>query len=360
MPPYRGGISEFSSRLAAQLFETGCTVRGYSFSRLYPGPLFPGRTQYQAGSKPPVPVRRCIDSLWPGSWLRTSRSIRSFDPDFAVVAWWHPFFAPSLLGSLPRGLTAAFICHNVLPHDRFPMSGILSRRMLGRADLAVVHSSGDAETARRLRPQARVLQLFHPLYDQYLDGAPAGRSEARRSLGLPESGRLILFFGLVRPYKGLQDLIEATASLEGDTHLLVVGEPYGDPEPHRRALSRPELSGRARWIDRFVPDDEVGAYFRAADVVALPYREATQSGVGQIALAFRKVLAVTDAGGLPELVEPGVTGAVARPGDPDSLAAALRRSLELSEGSGTGEAVAGKAAEFGWDSYVSRLLEALQ
>lgn len=360
MPPYRGGISAFSSKLAGQLSAAGCEVGGYSFSRLYPGPLFPGRTQYLPESEPSVPTRRCIDSVWPWSWLRTSRSIRRFAPDFAVVAWWHPFFAPSLLGSLPRRLRAVFICHNVLPHDSFPGSRIIARRMLGRADVAAVHSAEDEATARGLRPGGRILRLFHPLYDQYLDSAPAGRSEARRMLGIEDSQRVVLFFGLVRPYKGLQNLIEAMAALEDDTHLLVVGEPYGDPEPYHRALSRPELSGRASWIDRFVPDEEVGLYFRAADVVALPYSEATQSGVGQIALAFEKVLAVTEVGGLPELVEPGVTGTVARPRSPKSLASALRRGLELAASPNTGEAVAAKAAEFGWGAYVSRLLEAVQ
>lgn len=358
-PPWRGGIAQFTLRLEQALAGSVDTAR-ISFSRLYPGFLFPGTSQLEPGAVANLEAEVLLDSSNPLSWPGSARRTARLGARAVIAQYWHPFFAPSLALGLPppRALPRVAVCHNVLPHDRFPFAASLARAFLGSCGLLVVHGAPDADEARSVAPGARVLRLFHPVYDQYVrpDGSAAA---ARASLGLDPDRRIVLFFGLVRPYKGLEDLLEAVAILGDGADLLVAGEAYSGREALHARMEKPDLAGRVRWIDRFIPDGEVDALFRAADVVALPYRSATQSGVAQIALAFRKPLVLTRTGGLPELVEEGRTGCLAEPGDPDSIAAALEAAFELAAEPGTARAVAETAARFGWDEYARRLLEAL-
>jgi len=358
-PPYRGGIAQFTSRLTASL-EKRCEVLRLSYSRLYPSLLFPGRSQFEPGSKGPPAGTDGIDSCNPLAWGGTRRHVESAAPDFALIQWWHPFFAPAIHFSLPAvsGLPRVAICHNVLPHEGFPLDRFAAGRFLGTCGLLVVHGGQDEELARGILPGARILRLFHPIYDQYLEGAPA-RGESRAMLGYGSGDRVILFFGLIRPYKGLDDLLEAVAGTGPEVKLLIAGECYGHEDALRRRLSQPDLEGRVRWTDSFVPDGDVGPYFRAADVVALPYRNATQSGVAQIALAFRKPLVLTRTGGLPELVDEGRTGFLAEPASPDDLRRAVLDALDLASEPGVEDLVAAHAARFSWDEYSFGLLEGL-
>jgi glycosyltransferase involved in cell wall biosynthesis len=358
-PPFRGGIAQFTSRLADSL-EAVCPVSRIGFSRLYPSFLFPGRSQYDPVPSAGAPLEASIDSCSPAAWARTRRAVAALGADHAVVEWWHPFFAPSYQHSLPspHRLPRAMICHNILPHDRFPMSRAITRAFLSKARLLVVHSGADEDAVHMLLPGARILRLFHPIYDQYVRNS-SDLIRARQLFGFTDRDRVVLFFGLIRPYKGLEDLLEAVAGMDGNVKLLVAGEAYSGADAIRRRISAPDLSGRVYWTDRFIPDDEVGGFFRAADVVALPYRNATQSGVAQIALAFRKVLVLTRTGGLSELVEEGSTGTLAEPGDPDDIRRAVAEALELSRDSGVGARIASVASRFSWEAYGSALLEAL-
>jgi glycosyltransferase involved in cell wall biosynthesis len=250
------------------------------------------------------------------------------------------------------------ICHNVLPHDGFPLARTVARAFLSSGRLLVVHSRADEDAARELLPDARILRLFIPTYDQYVRHAP-DRISARGLFGFTGSDRVVLFFGLIRPYKGLEDLLEAVGGMDGSVKLLVAGEAYSGAGEIRRRISSPDLSGRVYWADRFVPDEEVGAYFMAADTVALPYRQATQSAVAQVALAFRKVLVLTRTGGLSELVDEGSTGFLAEPGNPGDIRRAVSEALDLSRDPGVVERTASVASRFSWEAYASALLEAL-
>jgi glycosyltransferase involved in cell wall biosynthesis len=246
----------------------------------------------------------------------------------------------------------------VLPHEGFPLAKALTRRFLETCGLLIVHSRSDEEEAKMVSPRSRVVRLFHPVYDQYLSPGPDG-PDAKEALGLDRSRRTILFFGLIRPYKGLEDLLEAAAMLPDGIDLLIAGECYSDRAAIEERIGRPDLSGRVRWIDSFVPDDRVGTIFRAADAVVLPYRSATQSGVAQIALAFCKPLVLTRTGGLPELVEEGRTGFLAEPGDPADIARASGAALDLAAEPETAGSIRLFAGRFGWDRYAGALLEAL-
>jgi glycosyltransferase involved in cell wall biosynthesis len=364
-PPYRGGIAQFSGRLLETLrgaFPSDMTG-AVSYRRLYPGFLFPGTSQKDPagwrgeGVAEPAP-EELLDSLDPFAWPRTRRILTERAYDRMIVQWWHPFFAPCLSRSLPGGVPTAAVCHNVRPHEGFPMGRRLASSFLRRVDLLVVHSASDAEEAERISGRDRVLRLYHPLYDQYLPYSH-GRSASRSLLGYSAEDMVVLFFGLVRPYKGLDDLITAMAMLPAEVKLLVAGESYMDRGPMLRSIEAAGLSGRVRWDDRFVQDREVALYFETADIVALPYRTATQSGVAQIALSFGKPLVLADTGGLGELVDEGSTGCLTPPGCPESLAGAIVSCLRLSLDPDIRERILRKSLQFSWEGYASSLMKAL-
>lgn len=361
-PPYRGGIAQFSMKLLETL--SSCFPHEVfvplSYRRLYPSLLFPGTSQYEPGSAGRAAFRDAlIDSCSPLAWIRARQHIENAGFDRLIVQWWHPFFAPSLTASIPGSIPAAAVCHNVIPHESFPMAGRLAKMFLSGMSLLVTHSESDTREAEALEPDSRLLRLYHPVYDQYVDPGVT-REKAREKLGYSEYVRLVLFFGLVRSYKGVQDLVRAMKLLPDDVLLLIVGESYSERSEIVNAISSLGLSDRIRWIDRFVPDREVPLYFSSADVVVLPYRHATQSGVAQIALSFGSILVLTDTGGLSELVDPGSTGFLARPWCPADLAESIRSALELRKDPETSGRILRKADSFSWENYARRLMETLR
>lgn len=353
-PPLRGGISQFNFRLAGALEIEGHQVVRVGFRSLYPGFLFPGRSQYDAtpegAPRADMPLLRPTN---PFSWSGTRRMISSLGCGAVVVQWWHPFFAPCLSACLPGGIPAAAVCHNLQPHEGFPFSKALGGHFLNRMDSIVVHGAADAERAARFR--GRVVRLFHPVYDQYTSGAPT-REEARKRLGIPNGSTALLFFGLVRRYKGLDLMVRAMEHLSGDHILIAAGENYGS-EDELSAIAAP-LGGRFLRYNRFIPDADVGLFFMASDIVVLPYRTATQSGVAQIALAFGKPMVVSSAGSLGETVSPGVTGEIAEP-DPAALAEAVIRCGRLLENRELEARVGEQARRFSWKVYAETLVRGL-
>lgn len=354
-PPFRGGIAQFGARLADTLSGMGHSVDRIGFRTLYPGVFFPGKTQFEdSGSHhPPVP-RLLHPTLFP-SWPGARRRMSQMKWDLALVQWWHPFFAPCFFCTLPGGVPATAICHNLLPHEGFPLSRALARLFLRRTEAVAVHSGADAERAEALG--IRAVQLFHPLYDQYLPGAPS-MEEARRKLGIGSDRVVLLFFGLVRRYKGLDTLVKAMKILPDDHVLLAVGENYGSEEKLLALAS--SLGNRFIRVSEFVPDSRVGLYFNASDVLVLPYRSGTQSGVAQIGLAFGKPVVTTSAGGLGEAVVPGSTGEIVREGSPESLAEGIERCVALLPDAGLPGRIASHAERFSWKAYAERLLEGVQ
>jgi glycosyltransferase involved in cell wall biosynthesis len=355
-PPFRGGIAQFTDMLSSAFERYGDTVIRISYRRLYPSLLFPGRSQEDTESQVRIGAERLLDSVSPFEWRRSRRRLRAIRPDGILIQWWHPFFAPSTLGSIPPGIPTGAVCHNILPHESFPLGRLLTRKFLRRNGLIVAHSESDSSLAGSLAPAVPLIRLYLPVYEQYSD-SPMTRAEARNRLGFGEDDRVLLFFGLIRTYKGLDDLIEATRLLEDRVKLLVVGECYSGRDSIEDALKESALEGRFTWIDSFVPDEDVAGYFRASDLVVLPYRHATQSAVAQTALGFRKPMIITDTGGLPEVVDEGSTGFLVPPHDPAALADGIRKGIELLNDGGLTGRVAGKAAGFGWDEYVRRIRE---
>ena len=364
--PHRGGIAHYTTLLARALHERH-ELSLVSFRRLYPGLLFPGTTQFdtsEAPIAPPVEPEPILDSLNPLTWARAGARLRSLRPDFLVVPWWHPFFGPSL-GTASRAARVKdgrpariFLCHNVAPHEATPLDRALTTYGLGAADAFLVHTRSEAVKLERLARGRPVRVHPHPTYEVFSRRA-RGREGARRSLELGEGERVILFFGYVRPYKGLEDLLRALAIARPEAwdRLAIVGEFYEPPERYRALLEDPRLREKVRVVNRYVPNEEVSLWFEAADVATLPYREATGSGIAQIAFGAGVPVIATRTGGLEEVVEEGVSGLLVPPQDPPALARAVERFFEQDMRDRLRAGVARSRGRFSWEGLVGAIEE---
>ena len=330
-PPYRGGIAQFTERFHKALEDAGQSASGLSFRRLYPSLLFPGRSQEAGQGSLSVEAPRVLDSMGPWTWRRAANQLCDQGVKRAVFMHWMPFFAPVYASVAARlnkqGVACSAIVHNAVPHEGQPFAGPLTRRFLRHCNHVVALS----ETVRRdllamgIEPGTD-LELDvrpHPTYDQF--GKPTDKRAAREALGLPQDERILLFFGLVRHYKGVDVLLEAMGRTTTLPHLVVAGEWYEDRKAADDLIRGGELEVRVHLEDHYIPDERVGLYFSAADAVVQPYRSATQSGVVQTAFHFGCPVIVTGVGGLPEVVTHEEDALVVAPEDPEALAAAIDR-----------------------------------
>jgi len=334
--PHRGGIAHYTACLARALAEKGCDVQVVAFRRLYPRWLFPGRSEFDPSARPVAfDAERILGPLNPWSWLRAVRSIGRFSPDLVVVSWWHSWLFPStafLLGWL-RGVAkrqTVLLCHNIRSHDR-GLADRLAWPFLARLPSAhIVHCTGDPEKIRRRNHKANVIRAPHPIYEIFRDPAVT-RETARKTLGIADSDRVCLFFGLVRRYKGLDVAIGALDRLarrNRGIRLVVAGEFYDKPAPYRKMIEDSGLATWARIEDHYIPNEEVALYFKAADLLLAPYRSGSHSGVIQIARAFALPVVASNIGGIADLVEHGRTGLLVPPDDPAALADAIGRYFD--------------------------------
>ncbi|NNF57899.1 MAG: glycosyltransferase [Rhodothermaceae bacterium] len=357
--PYRGGIAHFLRTMARGLTARGHAVRAYTFRRQYPERLFPGKTQLEDGPPDGLTAPRLLDPLSPLTWTRTARQIADDRADVVVFKYWMPFFAPAF-GTLARRLRkrdiqVLAVVDNALPHERRPGDRALGRYVLGACDGLIVMSDQVRRDVESLRLGVPVRQVAHPVYDVFGEAIP--KAEARATLGLPAEAPVLLFFGFIRRYKGLHVLLDAMARVRErlpEAKLVVAGEFYAD-EVALRAQAAP-LGAAVRFEADYIPDEAVGRYFGAADVVVQPYVSATQSGVAQIAFHFGRPVITTDVGGLAEIVPDGEAGLVVPPEEPKALAAAIVRFFEEDLEATLAGGVRRERTKYSWD----RLYEALE
>jgi glycosyltransferase involved in cell wall biosynthesis len=327
--PLRGGIAHYNALLAEALARHH-TVETVTFSRQYPAFLFPGKTQQETGEGPHgSPAPQLVDSINPFNWISVGRTLRRRRPDVLIFKYWLPFFAPCF-GTIARivrrgtNTKVILICDNVLPHERRPFDAAFTRYLFRCVNAFIVQSNAVEKELRAFWPRALYRNVPHPVYNIF--GLPVSREVARQRLQLGGS-RIILFFGYVRRYKGLGVLLEAL-SLVGrsmEVQLLVVGEFYDDEQKYRDLVKKLRLEDHVLIHSDYLPNEQVGAYFSAADAVVLPYLSATQSGIAQIAFNFEKPVIATDVGGLAEVVRDGITGIIVRPNDATALAEGVLR-----------------------------------
>ncbi|MBI3939820.1 MAG: glycosyltransferase [Acidobacteria bacterium] len=327
--PYRGGIAHYTTSLHHSLLQRGHDSFVVSFSRLYPWLLFPGKSQFDASERHfSIDSQRLIDSLNPLSWSAAARRILDQKPDAAVVQYWHPYFAPAFRAIVSRlragRIPVVLICHNIVPHEWHPVATFLRDRFFAQVERFLVHADKDRRLLEALRPGAKVFKAQHPVY-HFFEAPAVTRESARESLGLAREDNVILFFGHVRPYKGLDILLRSLPRVlnRQKVRLLIAGEFYESRNRYDRLLRNLGLHPYLIVHDRYVPNEMVATYFRAANLLALPYRAATQSGIVPTAYLFDLPVVTTSVGGLPEAVLDGKTGFLVPPENPAALAEAI-------------------------------------
>ncbi len=360
--PYRGGIAAFNERLARQYQTEGHEVEIITFTLQYPSFLFPGKTQF---SEEPAPegleISRRINSVNPFSWLRVGRYLLRRRPDLIVTPFWLPFMAPCFGTILSRakrkGCRRVAILHNLIPHEHRIGDRQFASYFIRSNDAFITLSRSVLEDIDQFDPKRERPRVYspHPIYDHY--GQTLTTGEARKAIGLREEGRYVLFFGFIREYKGLDLLLSAMADERLEqlgVKLIVAGEFYGDPKPYMEQLRSLDLGSRVVMHTEFIPDHEVNRYFCAADIVAQPYKSATQSGVSQIAYNFEKPMLVTNVGGLPEIVPDGKAGFVVAP-DAQQIADALVRFYKEDWNDRLTEGVRDEKKRYLWDSFTAAI-----
>ena len=358
--PYRGGLSAFNERLARQLQDEGHQVEIITFTLQYPALLFPGKTQYSTEPAPEgLTIRRMLNAVNPISWWRTGRYVRDAKPEMVICKFWLPFMAPALgtvlrLSHCRRRIS---ILDNLVPHEHRIGDRVLTRYFVHSIDGMVAMSRSVLADADLFDPEHRKPRTFcpHPLYDHY--GAAMPRQEALQQLGLSVEGHYVLFFGFIRDYKGLDLLLDAMADPRiehAGIRLIVAGEFYGDPKPYMEQIERLGIEERLVLCTSFIADHEVGRYFCAADLVAQPYKSATQSGVTQIAFHFERPMLVTNVGGLPEIVPDGQVGLVVQP-EADQIANAVVRFFEEGLAPQLTEGVRQEKKRYAWENMTQTI-----
>ena len=362
--PYRGGLAAFNERLADQFRKEGHDVEIYTFTLQYPGFLFPGKTQFTNDPAPAgLKIQRRINSCNPLNWISVGREIRKKKADMVVFAYWMSFMAPCF-GTIAREVRRNHhtkcigLIHNMIPHEPnlldklFP--GYFVKAMDGFTTLSQAVINDIEKFDHKGKPKS---WAPHPIYDHY--GELIDKAEARRALGLDVNGRYVLFFGFIRDYKGLDLLIDAFGDpklQDTGARLLVAGEFYGDPKPYHDRIRSLDINDIVVMHNDYIPDNKVNLYFRACDIVAQPYKTATQSGVTQVAFHFEKPMLVTNVGGLPEIVPDGKIGYVVEP-NAQAISDALVRYYDEAREEAFTEGVREEKKKYGWDRMTAAVMK---
>lgn len=362
--PYRGGLASIMEIMARTFLRRGNEVDIKTFTLQYPSLLFPGKSQTVSTPAPDdLRILRCVNTVNPLNWVRVGRRIRRERPDFVLMKYWTPFMAPCFgtIARIARGNGhTKVLCQidNVEPHEHHLTDKPFNRYYLRAVDGFVYMSE---QVHRELEAYSAAPALFspHPLFENF--GERVARSEACVRLGLDPAAGYVLFFGLIRDYKGLDLLLDAWALLrrEGRVQgrkLIVAGEFYTPKERYLEQIAAAGLGDEVILHDRFIPDEQVKYYFSAADFVVQPYKTATQSGVTQIAYQFCTPMVVTNVGGLPEIVPDGRVGYVCEP-TAQGVAGAIEKMY-------TGDALERfrlncieERRRFSWEEMCSRITE---
>ena len=323
--PYRGGLATFNERLARQFVSEGHEVELYTFTLQYPSFLFPGKTQYTNEPAPAdLTIRRVLNSCNPINWLRVGHAIRKAAPDMLICCYWMSFFAPAfgLVSRIARRnerTRCIALVHNMIPHEPNILDKLFAPYFVASQDGFVALSEsvvGDIEKVESQTSRVKRPKTFspHPIYDHY--GERMSKNEACKALNLPADKNYMLFFGLVRAYKGLDLLLGAFGCVKyqlPNLQLIIAGEFYEDEDKYRAQIAQLGLADRVIIRNEFIPDGDLRKYFGAADLIVQPYKTATQSGVTQVAFHFEKPMLVTNVGGLGEIVHDHQMGYACEP-----------------------------------------------
>jgi glycosyltransferase involved in cell wall biosynthesis len=359
--PLRGGLASFDELFCEALNKEGHQCEIISYSLQYPNFLFPGSTQYHVNGTAPknITIHTIINSVNPLSWFKTASFIKKQKPDFIIFRFWIPFMGPAL-GTIARlvkkqNIKVLAITDNVIPHEKRLGDKQLASYFIKGCDAFVTMSKAVMSDLEKFTNTSHKKYLLHPLYTAFGEKIP--KQEARLKLNLKQDDRVILFFGLIRKYKGLDLLIEAVSLLKANSHhkLLIAGEFYEDKQPYLDLISKYKLEEQIILLNQFIPNDEVKYYFSATDIVALPYRSATQSGVTQVSFHFEVPTLVTNVGGLGEIIPHNVAGYVVEP-NPQAIATSLEDYFENKKEHTFAEGMKQEKQKYEWSIFVNEII----
>lgn len=360
--PYRGGLTAFNEHLARVLTSEGHDVEIYTFTLQYPDFLFPGKTQYSDGPAPTdLKIIRRVNSINPFNWLKVGKEIRRKRPDVLITKFWLPYMAPCL-GTIERQVRKnkhtliVSILDNLIPHEKRFGDKMLVKYFVKSTDKFVAMSKSVLSDLSLFDTKKPRVFCPHPLYDNY--GELLDKDEAKNLLSLEHDTHYVLFFGIIRDYKGLDLLLESFADSrfkDLNVKLLVAGEFYSNEEKYMELIHDLNIGERLQLNTFFIPDSEVNRYFSACDIVAQPYRTATQSGVTQIAFHFLKPMLVTNVGGLAEIVPDGKIGYVVEP-DVKQITEALVDYFHNDREAEFSEKITEEKKKYAWSNMTAAIL----
>ncbi len=350
--PYKGGIAHYTGLLCKNLSKK-YHVQAVSYKLQYPKFLYKKEQKDFSNKNLEVKdTRFLIHSANPFNWIRSARTIKKMNPKLIIIQWWHPYFAPCywVMRKFFGKAKVIYSCHNVFPHERFPLDRLLTKMVLKGGDGFIVHSEKDAADLRSIKKQAKYVKTVLPSFSLFNTGEMS-REKARKLLGIKAEDKVLLFFGLVRPYKGLQYLLKAFGKIKdmADLRLLIAGSFSGDKQEYLDILSEEKIQDKVTIYDAYIPDTEVEKYFQASDLVVLPYVSATQSAVVQTAFDFEKPVIVTNVGGLPEVVMDGQTGYVVPAENVQAIADKIREFFEENKKDTFVENIRRESYKYSWD-----------
>lgn len=325
--PFRGGLAQLNARLYTELSKSN-EVKAFTFTTLYPGFLFPGKTQFvsEGDTATEIDSIRVLSSVNPLTYFKTARKINDFLPDVLIIPYWMSFLAPafgSVCRLINRQIKVVSLVHNAISHERTFVELPLAKYFFNACDAFIVMSEPVKKDLLSIKEDAKILLQPHPIYDHYKD--KIDKKEARQLLSICEEKKTLLFFGFIRDYKGLDLLIQATNFLSGnDYQLIIAGEVYGSFDKYQALIEKSSLKDNIKVFNHYINDDMVSVLFSAADLLVLPYRSATQSGVVAIAYQLEIPMVVTDVGALGDTVRDADTGLVAPDISPESIADTIK------------------------------------
>ena len=357
-PPYRGGIADQTHYLYEKL-KCNHSVNIVNFKRQYPKVLFPGKTQYETTlNSLDSQNYRIIDSINPFSWIRAVKFLRDYSPDLIVLRFWNPFFAVCHAFIIKRikkylnNVKVICICDNIRPHEKHFYDRLLISNLFRSVDGFIVMSEKVEEELVEIVDKPIYKKLFHPIVSE---SPILSKQESRAKLGLSKKN-IIMFFGLVRSYKGLDVLIKANKLLKGklsDYQILICGESYGDDAYYIELIKNNCVNEEIRWINKFIPSNEIAAYFSASDVVTLPYKTASQSGIIPLAYSFLRPVIASDIKGIREMVLDGETGILFEMDSPESLSSKIE--YFFNQDINYKDNIENFRTKFSWDSFVDEI-----
>ena len=358
--PYRGGIAQFNA-LLFRAMEKHHEMHAVTFKRQYPNMLFPGKTQYvtQDDIADPVPAVRKLDSVNPLSYWTTAKYLRKQAPDLVLTKYWMTFFGPSLgfvLGRQSRFTKRIAVLDNVIPHEKRFFDNAFNRYFLRRNDGFIAMTEKVKDDLLSYVPHAKCVVIPHPVYNQF--GTKVTREEAlnQLNLGYLKDRKILLFFGIIRDYKGLDLLLDVMAALPKEYHLILAGESYGSFDGYAQQIEELSIGDRCHVFQRYISDGEVPWFFSAADVCMLTYKSATQSGITGIAQHFELPMIATHVGGLAETIQHGKTGLICSDRSPKSIADSVITYFEEGMRTSMSMELARENKNNTWEGFADKLL----